>query len=83
MEGHLFHLCRDQQVQEDRVEYLDLLLDIWIDSGGHMTILDRDELEACAEKGVIGEGDLAWIALHEQKIKESWRQILFDFDLLL
>jgi len=83
LEGHLFHICQDQQVQEDRVEYLDLLLDIWIDPQGHMTILDRDELEACTEKGVIGEGDLAWIALHEQKINESWRQIIADLDLLL
>ena len=46
LEGHLFHICRNQQVQEDRVEYLDLLLDVWVDSEGHITILDRDELEA-------------------------------------
>ena len=83
LKGHLFHICRDQQVQEDRVEYLDLLLDVWIDPEGHMTILDRDELEACAEKGVIGEGEQTWIAQQEQEINENWRQIISDFDRLL
>jgi hypothetical protein len=83
LEGHLFHICRNQQVQEDRVEYLDLLLDVWVDSEGHITILDRDELEACAEKGVIGEGELTWIAGQELEINENWRQIISDFDLLL
>jgi hypothetical protein len=83
LQGHLFHICRDQQVHEGRVEYLDLLLDVWIDSKGHMTILDRDELEACAEKGVIGEAELVWIARQEQEINENWRQIISDFALLL
>ena len=83
LEGHLFHICKDQQVQDTRVEYLDLLLDVWIDSGGHMIILDRDELEDCAEKGEIGEKELRWIAQQEKVIKENWRQIISDFDRLL
>ena len=83
LEGYLFHICRDLQVRETRVEYLDLLLDVWIDSEDHITILDRDELEACAEKGMIGEGELTWIAGQEQEINENWRQIISNFDLLL
>ena len=81
--GHLFHICRNLQVGEDRVEYLDLLLDIWIDPVGQMTILDRDEVEECAVRGVIGERDLTWIAHQERKIIENWRQIISDFELLL
>ncbi len=82
LKGHLFHICRDQQVEEDRVEYLDLLLDIWIDAEGRLSVLDRDEVEACLTKGVIGKQDLAWIALQEREIIENWRQIISDFDLL-
>ena len=79
LKGHLFHVCRDQRVEEDRVEYLDLLLDLWLDTDGHMTILDRDEVEACAASGVIGEQDLAWIARQEQEITENWKEIqVFD-----
>lgn len=83
LEGHLFHICRDQQVGEDRVEYLDLLLDVWIDADGQMTILDRDEVEACAVKGVIGKIELTWIAQQEQEIMLNWRQIILDFNQLL
>lgn len=82
LKGHLFHICRDQQVKDDRVEYLDLLLDIWVGADGKLTILDRDEVEACAAKGVIGEQDLAWIARQEQEITKNWRQIISDFDRL-
>ena len=81
--GHLFHICRDLQVGENKVEYLDLLLDVWFEAKGQMTILDRDEVEACALKGVIGARDLTWIARQEQEIVENWRQIISDFDLFL
>lgn len=83
LEGYLFHICRDLQVGEDRVEYLDLLLDIWIDSAGQMTILDRDEVEECVSQGIIGKQDMEWIATQEQEITENWSQIISDFDLLL
>lgn len=83
LEGHLFHICRDLRVGTDRVEYLDLLLDVWIDPAGRMTILDRDEVKECAVKGVIGEKELTWIAQQEQMIIENWRQIISEFDRLL
>ncbi len=81
--GHLFHICRELRVEEDRVEYLDLLLDLWLDADGHITILDRDEVEACAADGVLGEQDLAWINRQEQEIIANWRQIISDFDRLI
>jgi predicted RNA-binding protein associated with RNAse of E/G family len=83
LEGHLFHICQDLQVGEDRVEYLDLLLDVWIDAEGQITILDRDEVDDCAGKGVIGEKELMWIAQQEQEIIENWKQIISNINLLL
>lgn len=83
LKGHLFHICQDLQVGEDRVEYLDLLLDVWIDAQSQVTILDRDEVEACALKGVIGDKELAWIARQELEIVRNWKHIIFDFNLLL
>lgn len=72
LKGHLFHVCREQQVREDQVEYLDLLLDLWIGADGQLTILDRNEVDECAAKGLIGEKDLAWIARHEREIIDNW-----------
>ncbi|MGD8262737.1 MAG: DUF402 domain-containing protein [Desulfobacterales bacterium] len=83
LNGYLFHICRDLRVGEDKVEYLDLLLDVWIDAEGQLKILDRDEVEECAVKGVIGRSELHWIAQQEQEIVKNWRQIISDFDLLL
>ena len=83
LEGHLFHICCDLQVRKNRVVYLDLLLDVWIDPRGQLTILDQDEVQECAETGVIGERELMWIARQEQQIVENWQQIVTDFDRLL
>jgi len=83
LEGYLFHICQDIHLEEDKIKYLDLLLDIWIDAEGQITILDRDEVEECAAKGVIGESELMWIAQQEQEIIENWKQIISDFNLRL
>ena len=83
LKGYLFHICRDLLLENDKIEYLDLLLDVWIDPAGQITILDRDEVEDCADKGVIGEKELMWIERQEQEIVENWRQIISDFNLLL
>jgi predicted RNA-binding protein associated with RNAse of E/G family len=83
LEGYLFHICCDLQVREDRVAYLDLLLDIWIDPGGQLKILDRDEVQECVQSGRLGERELEWIARQEQKIVANWQHIVADFDRLL
>ena len=83
LEGYLFHICCDLQVREDRVAYLDLLLDIWIDPGGQLKILDRDEVQECVQSGLLGERELGWIAWQEQQIVANWQHIVADFDRLL
>lgn len=83
LEGYLFHICRDLHVEYEKVKYLDLLLDVWIDPAGQITILDRDEVEDCARNGVIGEKELRWINKQEREIIENWKNIVTDFDLHL
>jgi predicted RNA-binding protein associated with RNAse of E/G family len=82
LKGYLFHICKNQKVKSDRVEYLDLLLDLWIDAAGRLTVLDRDEVEVCAAEGVIGAKELAWIDLQEHEIAENAGKIISDFDRL-
>ena len=83
LEGYLFHICRDLRVREDKVEYQDLLLDVWIDATGQIKILDRDEVQQCAAAGLIGESELKWIVHYEQVIVGNWQQIIADFNHLL
>jgi predicted RNA-binding protein associated with RNAse of E/G family len=81
LRGHLFHICKDLEIGEDRVEYLDLLLDLWVDENGRVTVLDRDEVEECRSKGIIGERDLARISLQEKEINENFLRIISQLDL--
>lgn len=83
LKGYLFHICRDLFVEYDKVKYLDLLLDVWIDAVCQITILDQDEVEDCRAKGVIGEKELMWIARQEKEIIENWKKIISRFNLLL
>ncbi len=83
LKGYLFHICQDLHVENDKVKYLDLLLDVWIDPLGQITILDRDEVEDCKAKGVIGDKELMWIARQEQEIVENWNRIINAFNSLL
>lgn len=45
--GHLFHVCRDITLFDNGVDYLDLLLDVWVGGEGEVTLLDEDELAHC------------------------------------
>ena len=83
LKGYLFHICKDLRLQKDKVKYLDLLLDVWIDAAGQITILDREEVEDCAGKGVIGEKELLWIDQQEQEIIKNWQHIISEFNLRL
>ncbi len=83
LKGHLFHICRDVQVEERRVSYLDLLLDIWIDSDGVAEVLDREDVEACYTEGKLCEADLKTIAAEEKRIVTHWPVLVREMDALL
>jgi hypothetical protein len=81
--GHLFHMCKDLEVGESQVEYLDLMLDLWFSPGGDQTELDREELEAFAEKGLVSGDDLTWIASKEMEIKEGYCAISNELEAMV
>ncbi len=83
LKGHLFHICRDVQVEERRVSYLDLLLDIWIDSDGVVEVLDREDVDMCYREGKLCEADLKSIAAEEKRIVAHWPRLVRDMDALL
>ena len=83
LKGHLFHICRDVQVEERRVSYLDLLLDIWIDSDGVVEVLDREDVDMCYREGKLCEADLKSIAAEEKRIVAHWPELVREMDALL
>jgi hypothetical protein len=63
--GTLFHICRDVTITKTSVQYLDLIVDIWISANGELRVLDKDELEECRQKGLVSGEERQWI--EEQK----------------
>ena len=59
--GHWFHLCEAVLIGEDFIEYLDLLLDLWLYPDGSFVELDRDEMDACLREGKLSAQQVVWI----------------------
>jgi hypothetical protein len=82
--GHLFHICADIDIQPSAVDYLDLLLDVWVDAQDALVILDEDELADCVYHDKLTESQAheietfardiardrqAWITSLDKKLK--------------
>lgn len=78
--GHLFHVCRNLMVGDRHVDYVDLMLDLWFDPTGRLTVLDRDELETFRQRDGLSRQDMEWIARQECTIARHFAKILDDFD---
>ena len=76
--GYLYHLCLPPEIGENYVEYLDLLLDIWFDPEGEMTVLDEDELEQAVEQGKIGRDQRRFIECQRETVTEGHPRVLAD-----
>ena len=81
--GHLFHICRNLKVDDRHVDYVDLMLDLWFDSAGRLTVLDRDELETYRRRNELSRQDMEWIARQERAIAGHVDEILEDFNGIL
>jgi len=64
--GYLIHICRNVQISEDAVGYLDMLLDIWFFPDGRYLVLDEDEVEECLQGGVLSPADKEYIEASEK-----------------
>jgi hypothetical protein len=80
LRGHLFHLCTDIEIKNDGVEYLDQLLDVWIDHKGDVTILDQDELAECVALKKLSHHRAHEIEKAAQDIVKTWQTGLARLD---
>jgi hypothetical protein len=69
--GYLVHICKDMEISESSLSYLDMLLDIWFYPDGRRLILDEDEVEECLRAGLITKDDVNYIqAAKEAAVNE-------------
>jgi len=71
--GHLFHICSDIRVESSGVDYLDLLLDVWIDAQGDAHLLDEDELAECVANQKISPAQGHRIKAIAARVLDHWQ----------
>jgi hypothetical protein len=74
--GTLFHVCSNVELGQDRVSYDDLLLDIWINPGGTMRVLDEDEVRQTFSNGQLSEAELTIIDNAHWHIRTHYTSII-------
>jgi len=74
--GTLFHICRDVFITKTSVQYLDLIVDIWIPDRGEPLVLDEDELEECRQQGLVSDEERQWIEERKNIILNNNVEIL-------
>ena len=53
LRGYYVHICRNVEFGEDRVEWHDMAVDVWLGADARSEILDEDELERSVQSGKI------------------------------
>jgi predicted RNA-binding protein associated with RNAse of E/G family len=74
--GTLFHICRNIEITDRRVTYLDMIVDIWITPDGVIRVLDEDELEECRSDGMVTQDETDWIEAQKEIILKNYNQII-------
>lgn len=78
--GHVFHVCTDVEIGEAEVSYRDLLLDVWVDGQGRVTMLDEDEVAACVATGALTLARAATIADAGRRIGRNPAKLIEELD---
>lgn len=73
---HRFDVVDEVRLGENRVEYLDLIVDVLVSPTGEVTIEDEDELKAAAKRGRIDAGRLDAIERALTTVTRDWRRIV-------
>lgn len=81
--GHLFHVSSDISVHSNGVDYLDLLLDIWVDAQGSAHLLDEDELAECVASQKLSPAQAHHIEGIAVRVLENWQVDVKRLDELL
>jgi len=76
LQGYCYHLSEPPVITNATVTYLDLLLDLWFDAAGNLTVLDQEEVEAAHAEGRLSDEQLASLEQERLRIERDHEQIL-------
>ncbi len=81
--GHRLDVVADVRIEPDRVEYLDLLVDVLVSPTGEVHVEDEDEAKRAAQKGRLEAGHVQAIERALGTILRDPRRIFRDADAAL
>jgi predicted RNA-binding protein associated with RNAse of E/G family len=76
--GHRMDVVADVRIEPERLEYLDLVVDVRVSPTGELEIEDEDEAKEVAERGLLRPEHLAAIERALRTIVRDHRRILRD-----
>jgi predicted RNA-binding protein associated with RNAse of E/G family len=72
LKGWYCNICKPAVIEEDRVSYVDLALDLWVAPDGRQSVLDEDEFEALGlDEDTAGHATAALHRLQNEFQKKS------------
>jgi hypothetical protein len=74
--GWLCHICRPPAISADRIEYTDLVLDIWFRADGTHVMLDQDELNDCVASGRLSSDEADAARRTAEEVVADFRSIV-------
>ena len=74
--GTLIHIVKNVIITDRHVQYLDLIVDIWITPDGKLRVLDEDELEVCKKAGLISIEEERWIKKQKALLLHNYTGII-------
>jgi len=72
---HRFDVVDEVRIDDERVEYLDLIVDVLVSPTGEITIEDENELKTAAKRGRVDERRVEAIERTLTTITRDWRRI--------
>lgn len=76
--GHRFDVCQDVRITSENIQFVDLLLDLWVDPSGAIQTLDEEEVEMYKASGLLTEQQLAIIEETKRFLMGNYREILAE-----
>jgi len=74
--GTLFHIAKNVIITDRHVQYVDLIIDVWIAPDGKIRVLDEDELEECKKAGTVSFDEDRWIEKQKTLILHTQADII-------
>lgn len=79
MLGCYIHLCGEINLSDERVEWRDMTVDVWLGSDGRSEILDEDELDRSLTAGQIGPNEANRVRRRAKRLRTEGAAVAQQF----